>query len=55
MKRFITFSAAYDKQHKDPNKNYGIHGVDMRMVLQGELGAMSFTLFTNWYLPETQA
>jgi hypothetical protein len=42
---------AFDKRSADPKKNYGIHGVEMRMVLKGPLGATQFLLFTNWQLP----
>ncbi len=52
--RIVTMNAAYDKRHKDPNKNYGIHGVDLRMVLKGEKGATQFVLYTGWHLPHVQ-
>lgn len=45
------FYPAYDKRDPDPKKNYGIHGVNLRMVLKGPLGAVQFLLFTNWQLP----
>ena len=50
MEKRIDFTPAYDKRNSDPNKNYGIHGMDMRFVLKGELGATQFVIFTNWYL-----
>lgn len=50
--RILDISAAYDRRHKDPSKNYGIHCVDMRFVLKGAKGATQFVLYTNWYLPE---
>lgn len=50
MERITKLTPAYDKRHKDPKKNYGIHGVDVRMILKGDLGAVQFVLFTNWYL-----
>lgn len=53
FQRIVEFSAAYDKRHPEPSKNYGIHGVDLRMVLKGPLGATQFLLSTGWYLPET--
>lgn len=49
--RIINFKAAFDKRDIDPKKNYGIHGVDLYMILKGKKGAVSFTLFTGWYLP----
>lgn len=51
MERIIEISPAFDKRHKDPSKDYGIHACDLRMVLKGELGAMQFVLYTGWYLP----
>jgi len=54
MEKLILFSAAFDKRDPDPKKNYGIHGVELRMILKGELGAISFLLMTNWQLPHVQ-
>jgi len=54
MKRIKSFSEAYDKRDPDPNKNYGIHGIDMRMVLVGDKGAVSFVLYTNRHLRSVQ-
>ena len=51
MEKIIKFSKAFDERHPDPKKNYGIHGVDLRMVLKGELGAVQFVLYTQWHLP----
>lgn len=54
FKRLIEFNPAFDKQHPDPKKNYGIHCVTMRFVLIGEKGAIQFVLYTGWYLPHNQ-
>lgn len=54
MERIVEFSPAFDRRDPNPNKNYGIHGVDLRMVLKGPLGAVSFLLFTNWQLPHVR-
>lgn len=51
MERIVTMSPAFDKRDPNPSKDYGVHGVDIRMVLKGELGAMQFLLYTNWHLP----
>lgn len=51
MNRIINFWPAFDKRSNEPGKDYGIHGVELSMVLKGELGAISFLLFTNWHLP----
>lgn len=51
--RRVDASAAYDKRHPEPAKNYGIHGVEFRFSLVGEVAAVSFGLSTGWYLPVT--
>jgi hypothetical protein len=51
MEKIIEFAPAFDKRDTDPQKNYGIHGVELRMVLKGETGAVHFLLYTNWQLP----
>lgn len=53
FERLFTVHAAYDKRDPEPEKNYGIHGAEMRWVVRkkGE-GAVQFLLFTNWQLPE---
>lgn len=51
FERIVHFAPAFDKRNPDPKKNYGIHGVELRMVLKGPLGATQFALFTNWQLP----
>ena len=52
FERIIEFTPAFDRRDVDPSKNYGIHGVDLCMVLQGAEGAVQFVLYTNWHLPE---
>lgn len=54
MKRIKEFSKAYDRRDPDPEKNYGIHGIDMRMVLIGDKGAVGFVLYTNRHLKHVQ-
>lgn len=51
LEQLTTFYPAYDKRDDDPKKNYGIHGVELRMVLVGPEGAVQFVLYTNWHLP----
>jgi hypothetical protein len=51
MERLVTITAAFDKRHANPSKNYGVHGCELRMVLKGELGATQFVLYTGWMLP----
>lgn len=54
MEKFVKFEPAYDKRNSDPNKNYGIHGVNIRFILKGEHGAVQFLLYTNWQLPHVK-
>lgn len=51
FERIIELEPAYDKRHPDPGQNYGIHGVNLRMVLKGLAGAVQFLVYTNWQLP----
>lgn len=51
FERITEWSAAFDKRHADPKKNYGIHGVECRWILKGPKGAVQFLLYTNWQLP----
>lgn len=48
----IIFTPAYDKRHKDPTRNYGIHCVEIRFHLYGPKGVVQFVLYTNWHLPK---
>lgn len=50
MEKIIQFKPAFDKRDPNPLKNYGIHCMEMYMVLKGELGAISFCVYTGWYL-----
>lgn len=54
MERIVEFTPAFDKRDPDPSRNYGVHGVELRMVLKGDKGAVQFVLFTNWMLPHVQ-
>ena len=53
LERITFFRPAFDKRHKDPSKNYGIHGMDCVMVLKGKKGAVHFVWYTGILLPET--
>lgn len=55
FQEIVQFSPAYDRRSPDPKKNYGIHGVELGMVLKGPKGAVQFLLFTNWQLPHVTA
>ena len=54
FKREIRFYPAFDKRDPDPDKNYGIRGVQMRWLLSGNKGVVQFVLATQWYLPHVQ-
>ena len=51
FERIVELTPAYDKRSNNPAENYGIHGVELRMVLKGAEGAVQFVLYTNWHLP----
>lgn len=50
LERIVKFYPAFDKRDSDPKKDYGIHCVDLLMLVKGEKGAVQFRLFTGWYL-----
>ena len=52
--RKIVWRPAFDKRHKDPKKNCGIHGAEFQFQLIGPDGGVTFTVFTNWMLPHVQ-
>jgi len=54
LERIVEISAAFDRRHKDPKKDYGIHSCELKMVLKGKDKAVQFLLYTNWHLPEVQ-
>lgn len=49
LERVIEFYPAYDRRPE----GYGVHGVDLLMLVKGPLGAVQFLLSTGWMLPET--
>jgi hypothetical protein len=53
--RIVELAPAWDRRHADPKKNYGIHGVELKMVLKGPEGAVQFVVYTNWHLPHVTA
>ena len=50
MERLTEIMPAYDNR----DKNCGLHGVDLRFILKGELGAVQFVIYTNWHLKHVQ-
>lgn len=52
--QIVEMLPARDGRSDDPSKNYGVHGVDIRMVLKGTYGAVQFVLGTNWQLSHVQ-
>jgi hypothetical protein len=55
LERIVKFYPAFDKRSNDPKKDFGIHGVELLMLLKGPAGAIQFKVFTNWMLPSVQA
>ena len=53
LERIMRFRPAWDKRDPDPAKDYGVHGVELLMVVKGPEGAVQFLLYTGWMLPET--
>ena len=53
LKKEIIFKSAWDKRHPEPDKNYGIHGVEIVWTLKGEKGGVSWAIYTNWLLDST--
>lgn len=49
MERSIIIRPAFDRV----SEGYGIHGVDITLILKGELGAVQFMIFTNRMLHDT--
>jgi hypothetical protein len=69
FERIVTFTPAYDGRHGSPqewrspgmkpsdgtdNTNYGIGGVHIDFTLKGSQGAISFSMFTDWFPPYVQ-
>lgn len=54
LTRTVQFIPGYDQRHTDPHKNYGVHGMDIRFLLQGPKGVVQLVLFTGW-LPRAAA
>lgn len=52
--RSIEIFPAYDKRNIDPEKNYGIHGVDIKFLLKGKKGVIQFVIYTNWHLKSVE-
>ena len=50
MKKIIEMTPGFDKREE----GYGVHGVDLRMVLKGPKGAVQFVLYTGWLPPKTR-
>lgn len=50
FERIVELTPAFDMRDPNPAKNYGIHPVELRMILKGERGAVQFVLHTGWHL-----
>lgn len=47
-KKSISIDGGWDKRDPDPKKDYGIHGCQLRFLLEGKEGFVSFVLYTDW-------
>jgi hypothetical protein len=48
-KHVTEWTPGYDIRPKNPgDKNYGIHGAELKFVLIGPKGAIQFQIYTNW-------
>lgn len=55
LQKLTSFSPAFDKRDPNPHKNYGIHGVELRLLYgHADVGFVQFVLYTNWHLPHVQ-
>lgn len=54
MEKITKIHPAWDKRDPDPKKDYGIHCVQIFMVLKGEKGAIHFTFSTGIFLDKTE-
>lgn len=54
FRREVIIRPAFDKRHKDPSKNYGVHGCDLCMYLHGPKATIQFIVYTHWHLPHVQ-
>lgn len=51
FEKIVEVSGAFDRRNPDPQKNYGIHGMELRFVLKGKKGAVQFLVYTPIHLP----
>ena len=51
--KIVKFAPAFDKRHKDPNKNYGIGSMRVWFILKGKEGAVQAMFSLPIYLPQT--
>jgi hypothetical protein len=54
LKREFKIIGAWDKRSKDPNKDFGIHSMEMHFRVIGEKGGCSITIITGWYLDKNR-
>ena len=53
MEHFIEVGSAYDMRDPNPEKNFGIHGAEVKMFSRGEHGVVQFIIFSNRFLSAT--
>jgi hypothetical protein len=50
----IEFRPAWDRRSTDTSKDYGIHCAELVFYVKGLKGAVTFVIYTGWYLPKNQ-
>lgn len=48
--RILTLTPPFDKRNDDPEKNYGIHGMNLRCILLKDNRAVQFIAYTGLHL-----
>jgi len=51
FERILSIDPPFDKRHSDPKKNYGIHGINLRMVIRKNNNCTQFLAYLPVYLP----
>jgi len=50
FKKEVVITGAFDKRSPEPSKNYGIHGMEFRLYLIGDKGAVQYVYYSAQYL-----
>lgn len=50
MEKIIEIQPPFDKRNSDPNKNYGIHGLQFKYIIKGKHGSVQWMCYTGLHL-----